>query len=99
MILFYKARKVARVLNLNEIKQEPIINYPISWDYKLIVKKDVDVSVLVKKVLKQREFKLTQTNSSKNGKYISYLATITVIDKDDRLRLFDEFKKLCDFVI
>ncbi len=88
-----------KVLNLNELKQKPIIKYPLFWEYKIILQKDENARIVVEKILLQREFKLSESNSSKEGKYKSYLLKVLVNDESDRLCIFELLKKHSKFVL
>lgn len=87
------------MVNLNELKQKPIINYPSFWEYKIILEQDENAAAIVKKILLQREFKLSESNNSKNGKYKSYLLKILVDSESDRLAIFELLKKHSKFVL
>ncbi|WP_300701929.1 DUF493 domain-containing protein [uncultured Campylobacter sp.] len=87
------------MVNLNELKQKPIINYPSFWEYKIILEQDENAKAIVKKILLQREFKLSESNNSKNGKYKSYLLKILVDSESDRLAIFELLKKHSKFVL
>ena len=39
------------MLNLNELKQKPIIKYPLFWEYKIILQKDENARIMVEKIL------------------------------------------------
>ncbi|WP_297191954.1 DUF493 domain-containing protein [uncultured Campylobacter sp.] len=87
------------MVNLNKLKQKPIINYPSFWEYKIILEQDENAKAIVKKILLQREFKLSESNNSKNGKYKSYLLKILVDSESDRLAIFELLKKHSKFVL
>lgn len=90
---------MVRVVNLCDFKQEPIINYPTFWDFKVIVESEVNAGKLFESILKQREFKYKASNLSQNGKYQSYLLSVYVDSKEDRLAIFAKLKEKTKFVL
>ncbi|KAA6227219.1 MULTISPECIES: DUF493 domain-containing protein [unclassified Campylobacter] len=87
------------MVNLNEIKQEPIINYPTFWEYKVILKSHILAKEIFEELLVQREYKYQHSHSSKNGKYQSYLLSVFVNSKKDRLDIFERLKAKAQFVL
>ena len=87
------------MVNLCDFKQEPMINYPTFWDFKVILEREVRAGELFESILKQREFKYKASNSSKSGKYQSYLLSVYVDSKEDRLSIFAKLKEKSKFVL
>ncbi|MBK1971792.1 DUF493 domain-containing protein [Campylobacter sp. TTU-622] len=85
--------------NIIDLNQEPIINYPTYWDYKVIFYAETKAEEIFTDILKQRDFKFKHTNSSKNGKYQSYLLSVYVDSKKDRLNIFEKLKNKAQFVL
>ncbi|AXP08903.1 DUF493 domain-containing protein [Campylobacter hepaticus] len=87
------------MVNLCDLKKEPKINYPIFWDYKVIFEAHIQVDQVFKAILGQREYKFKHANSSVNGKYQSYLLSVYVDSKKDRLDIFEKLKSNSKFVL
>lgn len=87
------------MVNLCEFKKKPVINYPTFWDYKVIFEVHIKADEIFKELLKQREFKYKHSNSSTNGKYQSYLLSVYVDSKKDRLDIFEKLKNKAKFVL
>lgn len=99
MKLYLKAKKGAKVVNLCDLKQEPIVNYPTFWDYKVIFEAHVHAGALFEELLGQREFKYKHSNASSSGKYQSFLLSVYVDSKKDRLDIFEKLKAKAKFVL
>ncbi|TQR32420.1 DUF493 domain-containing protein [Campylobacter sp. MIT 99-7217] len=87
------------MVNLCDLKQEPIINYPTFWDYKVIFDVGIKAGESFEEILGQREFKYKHSNSSTSGKYQSYLLSVYVDSKKDRLEIFEKLKAKAKFVL
>ncbi|MFQ6342829.1 DUF493 family protein [Campylobacter sp. VTCC 70190] len=87
------------MVNLCELKKEPKINYPTFWDYKVILEVHISASEIFEELLGQREYKFKHSNSSTSGKYQSYLLSVCVTSKEERLELFDKLKAKAKFVL
>ncbi|MBZ7954252.1 DUF493 domain-containing protein [Campylobacter sp. W0018] len=87
------------MVNLCDLNKEPIINYPTFWDYKVIFDTHVHVGEVFEKLLGQREFKYKHSNASSSGKYQSFLLSVYVDSKQDRLDIFEKLKSEAKFVI
>ncbi|MBF7042561.1 DUF493 domain-containing protein [Campylobacter volucris] len=85
--------------NICELNKEPIINYPTFWDYKVVVETNVDILEIFNEIFNEREFKYKMSNTSKEGKYKSYLLSVYVDSKDDRLNIFNQLKNKTKFVL
>ena len=95
----WRAKKEVKVVNICELKQEPLINYPTFWDFKVIFEAHTHAETIFKSVLGQREFKFKASHKSKNGTYQSYLLSVFVDSKKDRLELFEKLKLKAKFVL
>ncbi|MBZ7936247.1 MULTISPECIES: HP0495 family protein [Campylobacter] len=87
------------MVNLCDLNKEPIINYPTFWDYKVIFDTHVHAGEVFEKLLGQREFKYKHSNASSSGKYQSFLLSVYVDSKQDRLDIFEKLKSEAKFVI
>ncbi len=78
-------------MNLNDKKLE--IEYPCSWNYKVIILQEHDIEGITKTIFGQREHKIIPSKNSKNGKYQSFQVTTLVYNDDDRTEIFFQIKK------
>lgn len=79
------------MIDLSKHKLE--LDYPCSWEYKLITYSHEEALKSVKEVICEREFKLTSSKISKKGKFQSYTLEIIVHNEDDRLTIYEHFNK------
>lgn len=78
------------ILNARDEKLE--LEYPCNWCYKLISDEKEALLDAIKDVLDEREHKLTHSNSSKTGKYVSMNLDMLVHNEDDRNFIYQSFK-------
>ncbi len=78
------------IINGREEKLE--LNYPCSWDYRVMCLMQADIDRVVTEVIKDRDCTIKKGNKSKTGKYQSYNVAILVHSDDDRIALFELFK-------
>jgi len=64
------------------------LNYPCSWEYKLIIKDENIINAIVKDILDEREHSLKPSKQSKGGKFKSYTLELLVHNEDDRKELY-----------
>jgi len=69
------------------------LEYPCNWCYKVIASEKEALQNAIKDVINEREHKLTDSNSSKTGKYISMNLDLLVHNEDDRKFIYDALKK------
>ena len=74
------------MIDLSKEKLE--LNYPCSWEYKLVVLEHIDIHVTVKEVILHREHKVKASKVSSKGKYKSYTLEMLVHNEDDRKEIF-----------
>lgn len=82
---------MANLLENKKLKLE----YPCLWQYKIVVLKDEKVEDTVISVV-NREYKLKESKNSKNGKYKSFNLELLVDSEEDRVSIFNQFKKCSD---
>lgn len=87
------------MVNLCDLKKEPIINYPTFWDYKVVFESHINALEVFEEILNEREFKYKKSNTSKQGTYKSYLLSVYVDSKNDRLNIFNQLKNKAKFVL
>lgn len=92
-----RLQKETRVLNLNELDTKPRIEYPLFWEYRVIFKKNEEVALIFKELLRDKKFSCK--NSLQNGKYQSYMLSVLVESEEDRLSVFNLLKKRASFVL
>lgn len=69
-------------------KEKLVLNYPCSWEYKLVVLEHIDVHGTVKEVVSNREHKVKESKVSSKGKYKSYTLELLVHNDDDRKEIY-----------
>ena len=69
------------------------LEYPCNWCYKVIASEKEALQNAVKDIVDQREHKLTDSNQSKSGKYVSMNLDMLVHNEDDRQFIYDALKK------
>lgn len=69
------------------------LDYPCSWCYKVIASEQKALQNAIKDVIDEREHKLTESNTSKSGKFISMNLDMLVHNEDDRQFIYDALKK------
>ena len=69
------------------------LEYPCNWCYKVIASEKEALQKAVQEVIDKREHKLSDSNSSKTGKYVSMNLDMLVHNEDDRQFIYDALKK------
>ena len=69
------------------------LEYPCNWCYKVISSEREALQNAIKDVVNEREYKLSDSNSSKTGKYVSMNLDMLVHNEDDRQFIYDALKK------
>jgi len=69
------------------------LEYPCNWCYKVIASEKEALQNAIKEVIDERAHKLTDSNSSKTGKYVSMNLDMLVHNEDDRKFIYDALKK------
>ena len=82
------------------------LEYPCNWCYKVIASEKEALQNAVKDVVNERlqkvndearetsrDYKLTDSNNSKTGKYVSMNLDLLVHNEDDRKFIYDALKK------
>lgn len=78
---------------INDSNQKVVIEYPCNWCYKLIASEKFALEQAIKDVIDERDHKVSPSNKSKTGKYISMSLDLLVHNEDDRTFIFDALKK------
>lgn len=74
------------IVDLNDKKLE--LNYPCSWEYKLVVLETCDIKISIEEIILQREHKIKESRTSSKGKFRSYTLEMIVHNEDDRKEVF-----------
>ena len=74
------------MIDLNDKKLE--LDYPCSWEYKLVVLETTNIKQTVKEVIFEREHKVKESKVSSKGKFKSYTLEMLVHNEDDRKEIF-----------
>ena len=69
-------------------KEKLVLEYPCSWEYKLVVLEYIDIHFTVKEVVSSREHKVKESKVSSKGKYKSYTLEMLVHNEDDRKEIY-----------
>ena len=85
-------KKEAKVVNLNETDKKVEIDYPCSWQYKVITEHHEHTKEAILDVINERFHTLTHSHNSKNGKYVSMNLELLVQNEDDRTFIFEALK-------
>lgn len=88
---------MANICDLNDKK--PQIDYPCEWKYKIVVDENLDAKKEVDEILKDKDFKFEKSHKSSNGKYVSYNISLEVQNEEERLRIFDDLKKISKYIL
>jgi len=85
----------AKVETLNDkLKEKQLeLEYPCNWCYKIIGNEKETLQNAVKDVIDERAHKLTASNNSKTGKYVSMNLDLLIHNEDDRKFIYDALKK------
>ncbi|MDX1809351.1 MAG: DUF493 domain-containing protein [Sulfurospirillaceae bacterium] len=76
-----------------ENSKELKLDYPLVWEYKIILEKEHDAKLVGKEVLEDREHSIKKSQDSKKGKYISHTLKVTVHSDEDRKAIFQALKE------
>jgi len=86
-----------KVLNLNEKKLK--LEYPCKWCYKIVIDKNDDAKKISKEVLANKNHNISESKTSKKGKFKSYNVDLTIESEKERLDLYNKFKNHKDVIM
>ncbi len=69
-------------------KEKLELNYPCSWEYKLVTHEHIDINETIKEVISSREHKVNVSKVSTKGKFKSYTLELLVHNEDDRKEIY-----------
>ena len=78
---------------INGKDEELKLDYPCNWSYRIICEDADKINEIIVDVISERDFSVKVSNTSKTGKYHSFNVELLVHHDDDRLGLFELFKK------
>lgn len=81
------------------LEGKPKIDYPCTWQYKVILEKGVDAKELFSKILTDINYDFKPSNESKGKKYLSFFLSCKVASEKERLDIFDILKKHSSYVL
>ena len=77
---------------INDSKEKLELEYPCSWTYKLIGHEKEAIQKAIHDVILEREHKLTHSNKSKTGKYVSMNLDLIIQNEDERNFIYEALK-------
>lgn len=78
---------------LNDSDKKIVLEYPCTWCYKVIASERAALEQAIRDVLDEREHKISPSNQSKTGKYVSMNLDLLVHNEDDRTFIYEALKK------
>jgi putative lipoic acid-binding regulatory protein len=78
---------------INDSKEKLKLEYPCGWSYKLIGYEKEAIKRAIHDVIVKKEHKLTDSNSSRSGKYVSMNLDLVVTNEDERNFIFQALKE------
>ena len=79
-------------MNINDIDQKVVLEYPCNWCYKVVGEEREKLEKAIREVILEREHKITHSNTSSGGKYISLNLDLLVHNEDDRTFIYEALK-------
>lgn len=70
------------------------LEYPLSWQYKIIGMDEGEMHAKTVHILKEKPFSLTPSNRSSTGKFVSLTLEVLVFSEEERLYIYEELRKL-----
>ena len=64
------------------------LDYPCSWEYKVVIRSEQDIKNIIEEVLDQREHGIKPSKTSSKGKFRSYSLEMLVHNEDDRKEIY-----------
>lgn len=80
------------MVNINDLKDKVELEYPCTWYYKVITEHEDHTKEAILDVILERIHKLTHSNNSKSGKYVSMNLELLVQNEDDRNFIYEALK-------
>jgi putative lipoic acid-binding regulatory protein len=77
---------------INDLDQKLELEYPCDWRYKIVGEEKEALEKAVHDVILEREHKLTHSNKSRTGKYVSMNLDLLVHNEDERQFIYEALK-------
>ena len=77
----------------SECQTKPKIEYPINWGFKIIGRDKDKLLACIKEVMKEKEHLCSLGNTSSTGKFTTYNASCTVVNEEERNKIFKYFEE------
>ncbi len=74
------------MVDLNQHKLE--LDYPCSWQYKVVIRCEEDINCIIKEVLEDRKHGIKPSKKSSKGKFSSHTLEMEVKDEEDRKNIY-----------
>ncbi|MEA3513137.1 MAG: DUF493 domain-containing protein [Campylobacterota bacterium] len=74
------------MIDLSQHKLE--LDYPCSWEYKVVVRCEQDINCIIKEVLEERKHGIKPSKVSNKGKFRSYTLDTMVHNEADRKEIY-----------
>jgi putative lipoic acid-binding regulatory protein len=75
------------------MSNQPKINYPTSWSYKIIARDETEIREAVSHLQHSETLELTFSNSSAKGTFTSMECSTKVHNEEERLGIYRQLKK------
>ncbi len=69
------------------------LEYPASWQYKIIGIDENEMHTHTVRILKEKPFSLMPSNKSSSGKFVSLTLEVMIYSDDERLYIYEELRK------
>ncbi len=77
----------------NREHEEPSIDYPCEWVYKVIGSDKESVHGATASIMQDGAYQISDSNTSKTGKYLSFNVTTMVGDEAYRNKIYQALKR------
>lgn len=80
------------MVNINDLDQKVVLEYPCSWCYKVVGKERDKLENAIREVVLERPHSIAHSNTSRTGKYISLNLELLVHNEEDRQFIYEALK-------
>jgi len=74
--------------------EKQAVEYPCRWSFRIIGKDESLMRTAVAVYMKDIEYRLTESNTSRSGKYVSLNLETIVLNEDIRNRIYADLKTI-----
>ena len=64
------------------------LDYPCSWEYKVVIKCEQDINNIIKEILEDRKHEIKPSKKSAKGKFSSHTLKMEVQNEEDRKNIY-----------